>query len=243
VCAGAIGTAALLRRSGVGQGVGRTLRLHPTVKLAARFDEPLQAAADVPVHQVKPRGGDISFGGSASRPGMVALALADDWEANRSIAGEWDRMGVYYAAIRPQGRGHVIPVPGLREPVVTFALTRRDMAHLADGMVDLARLLLAAGARSVHPGVAGGGAVTSPAQADRLRALVTRGGTSVMTVHLFSTVPMGEAPGCPADSYGTMRGVRNLHVNDASLLPDAPGINPQGTVMAIAARNVAAFLA
>jgi choline dehydrogenase-like flavoprotein len=32
-------------------------------------------------------------------------------------------------------------------------------------------------------------------------------------------------------------------VNDASLLPDAPGVNPQGTVMAIASRNVAAFLA
>ena len=27
------------------------------------------------------------------------------------------------------------------------------------------------------------------------------------------------------------------------LLPDAPGVNPQGTVMAVATRNVAAFLA
>nr|MBA2445152.1 hypothetical protein [Nocardioidaceae bacterium] len=34
----------------------------------------------------------------------------------------------------------------------------------------------------------------------------------------------------------------NLRVNDASLLPWAPGINPQGTLMAIAHRNVDAFL-
>ncbi len=86
LCAGAIGTPALLQRSGLGGGVGRTLQMHPTVKLAARFDEPLEAQADVPVHQVKPGDGTVSFGGSASRPGFLALALADDWEANRRAA-------------------------------------------------------------------------------------------------------------------------------------------------------------
>jgi choline dehydrogenase-like flavoprotein len=37
--------------------------------------------------------------------------------------------------------------------------------------------------------------------------------------------------------------VRNLRVNDASLIPDAPGVNPQAAVMAIAARNADHFLA
>jgi choline dehydrogenase-like flavoprotein len=46
-----------------------------------------------------------------------------------------------------------------------------------------------------------------------------------------------------ADSFGRVRGVRNLRVNDGSLLPDAPGVNPQGTIMAIAARNSDHFLA
>jgi choline dehydrogenase-like flavoprotein len=110
-------------------------------------------------------------------------------------------------------------------------------------MEHLARLLLAAGAESVHPSLAGGGAVTRPEETARLPKLVTRAGASVMTVHLCSSIPMGEADCCPVDSYGKVRGVRNLRVNDASLLPDAPGINPQGTVMAIAQRNVAAHLA
>lgn len=243
LCAGAIGTPALLQRSGIRRNVGTTLQMHPTVKLAARFDEPLEAAGDVPVHQVKPFGTELSFGGSASRPGYVALALADDWPANRAVADAWSEMAVYYAAIRPRGRGRVLALPGLAAPVVTFALTKVDMALLASGLAHLARLVLAAGARSVHPSVAGGGVLTRATDTGRLAGLVTRGATSVMTIHLFSSVPMGEvAARCPVDSYGNVRGRRNLRVNDASLLPDAPGVNPQGTVMAIASRNVAAFL-
>jgi choline dehydrogenase-like flavoprotein len=67
---------------------------------------------------------------------------------------------------------------------------------------------------------------------------------SVMTVHLCSTVPMGEvADRCGADSFGRVHGQRNIHVNDASLLPTAPGVNPQASVMAFAIRNARRFVA
>jgi nucleoside-diphosphate-sugar epimerase len=55
---------------------------------------------------------------------------------------------------------------------------------------------------------------------------------------------MGENPDvCATDSFGRVRGFHNLYVNDASLLPDSPGVNPQGTTMAIALRNADAFVA
>ena len=67
---------------------------------------------------------------------------------------------------------------------------------------------------------------------------------SVMTVHLCSTVPMGEDTAkCGANSFGRVHGTRNVWVNDASLLPTAPGVNPQGTVMALAIRNARRFAA
>jgi choline dehydrogenase-like flavoprotein len=72
----------------------------------------------------------------------------------------------------------------------------------------------------------------------------TRTRTNVMSVHLTSTVRIGENRNrAGSDSFGRVWGVRNLRVNDASLLPDAPGVNPQGTIMAIAARNSDHFLA
>ena len=54
---------------------------------------------------------------------------------------------------------------------------------------------------------------------------------------------MGEAERhCPVDSFGRLRGFDNVRVSDASIIPDAPGVNPQGTVMALALRNVRHFL-
>jgi len=62
-------------------------------------------------------------------------------------------------------------------------------------------------------------------------------------VHMTSTVRMGEERArTGADSFGRVWGFRNLRVNDASLLPDAPGVNPQSATMTIAARNAAHFL-
>jgi len=55
---------------------------------------------------------------------------------------------------------------------------------------------------------------------------------------LCSTVPMGgDRALTAADSFGKVHGTHNVWVNDASLLPDAPGVNPQASVMAIALRN------
>ncbi len=245
VCGGAIATPALLQRSGVGRGAGQTLSLHPTVKLVARLGAPLDAARDVPVHQVKEFAPDLSFGGSVSRRGYLALALSDNWADNRALLDEHPQeLAVYYAAIRPRrASGRVRALPGFRDPLVTFHVGRADLRLLASGVRRLAHLLLAAGARSLHPSLPGVKAILTADDVAALPAALPRS-AKLMTVHLCSSVPMGERRDrCPADSYGRIRGVAGLRVNDASLLPSAPGINPQGTIMAIAARNCAQFLA
>jgi choline dehydrogenase-like flavoprotein len=194
------------------------------------------------VHQVKEFGPDLSFGGSASRPGYVALALADDWVRNRALLDDPERLAVYYAAIRPRGDGSVRMIPGLRDPLVMFRLASADLRLLASGLRRLSHLMLAAGVRSVHPSIPGGGDLRDAGAVSALPTVLGRT-TKLMTVHLCSSVPMGEhRPRAVADSYGRIHGVAGLRVNDASLLPSAPGINPQGTVMALAARNCAEFL-
>ncbi len=244
VCGGAIQSPTLLQRSGFRHNVGPGLKFHPTVKVAARFNEAYDHD-EVPVHRVTEFDPYLTIGGSASRRGHVALAVADAApnDLDRVLA-DWQNVVVYYAAIRSNGSGRVIALPGLRAPLVTYSLTDADLSRLARGLVHLGEVLLAAGAVELFPSIAGGPLVRDRAGLSQWWDALTRARSNLMTVHLTSTIRMGEArEATGADSFGRVWGCDNLRVNDASLLPDAPGVNPQAAVMTIAARNADAFLA
>jgi choline dehydrogenase-like flavoprotein len=155
----------------------------------------------------------------------------------------WRQCAVYYAMIRAEGRGRVRALPGFRDPLVRYELTEADRRALAEGLRRLARMLLAAGATALFPGLRGGPVWRCEADAASLPDALAHGQARLMTIHLFGSCPMGEAPErCATDSFGRVRGFKNLRVNDASLLPGAPGVNPQGTIMALARRNALEFL-
>jgi len=243
VCAGAIQTPALLHRSGIRGGIGSGLKVHPMIKIAARFPHPVDHGG-VPMQVITEFGPNLSIGGSASRRGQVAMALADSSADYREAMDNWENVSVYYAAIRSEGRGRVVALPGLRAPIVTYRLTEGDMSRLARGLVHLGEVLLASGATELYPSVADGPVVRGHDELAAWWDAVTRNRTNLMTVHLTSSVRMGEDRSrTGADSFGRVWGFDNLRVSDASLVPDAPGVNPQGTIMAIAARNSDHFLA
>ncbi len=244
VCGGAIQTPTLLQRSGFRRNIGPGLKFHPTVKVAARFARPYDHD-EVPVHRVTEFDPFLTIGGSASRRGHVALAVADAAPSDLDrVLEEWQNVVVYYAAIRSSGSGRVRAIPGLRAPLVTYGLTDSDLSRLARGLVHLGEVLLAAGAIELFPSIAGGPIVRQREDLGQWWQALTRSRSNLMTVHLTSTVRMGDASDLTgADSYGRVWDTDNLRVNDASLLPDAPGVNPQAAVMMIAARNADAFLA
>jgi choline dehydrogenase-like flavoprotein len=242
VAGGALQTPALLRRSGIRHRIGDTLHFHPTVKVVAEFaDEVNDAHAGVPVHQVKEFAPRLSLGGSVSTPPHLALAMTDHPEHLAAVGAEWRRHAVYYAA-GIGGAGSVRAVPRFDDPLVRYALGGDDLTELATGLRRLCECLLAAGAVRLYPSVRGVAPLAGVADLERLPQSVPRDRTSVMTVHAFSTAPMGESPRCAVDSFGRVHGVPNLHVADASLLCGPPGVNPQGSVMAVARRNALAFV-
>jgi choline dehydrogenase-like flavoprotein len=153
-------------------------------------------------------------------------------------------MSVYYAAITSEGLGRVTSVPGLRDPIVTYRLTHRDRETLRSGLGRLTLLMLEAGADTVFPSFRGAPEVHNRGDLGQMQLAFRASKATVMTVHLCSTVPTGEHPDlCGADSFGRVHGHRNIYVNDASLLPTAPGVNPQASVMAFAIRNARRFVA
>ena len=242
VCGGAIQTPALLQRSGMRRRIGRGLKLHPTIKIAARFPNAVDHG-DVPMHRITEFSPHLTIGGSVSRRGHVAMALAESGEPYAEALEDWESIAVYYAAIRSEGSGLVLAVPGLDAPIVTYRLTPADLSRLARGLLHLGELLLAAGATELYPSVVGAGVARGPADLGRWWDATTPATANLMTVHLTSSVRMGEDRSrTGTDSFGRVHGFENLHVTDASLLPDAPGVNPQAGIMAIADRNAAHLL-
>ena len=243
IACGAIQTPALLQRSGLGPLAGRTLHMHPTVKVIARFPEAINAMGmGVPVHQVKEFAPRFSFGCSISAPPHLALAMLDHPEHAADALENWRHFAIYYAMIGG-GRGTVRTLPVYRDPLVRYRLADGDLTDLAEGLRQLCRCLFAAGAEVLFPSVAGSQPLRQERDLAGLPASLPGGRTNLMTIHLFSSCPLGENRKlCVADSFGRVHGAPNLWIADGSLLPGPPGVNPQGSILALARRNACHFL-
>jgi choline dehydrogenase-like flavoprotein len=244
ICGGAVQTPALLRRSGITRNIGNSLRLHPTVKVVARFAEEVNSATmGVPVHQVKEFAPRFSFGCSISTPPYLALALLDHPGQAREVSHAWPQMATYYAMITGEGYGSVRALPRFRDPLVRYKLTGADLRDLGEALRKLCEALFAGGATQLYPAVTGSHALKHRDELGSLPNALPPGMGNLMTIHLFSSCPMGENKNkCATDSFGRVHGFKNLFVNDASLLCTAPGVNPQGSIMALARRNTLHFL-
>lgn len=245
VCAGPTETPLLLRRSGVKRNVGDSLRIHPMLKIAARFPHEINAQDSVlPLLQVKEFWPEISLGGAFFTPGHLALAISENWPRTRGHMKDYRKMALYYVAVRGTACGRVRPSLLDGETTeIRYNLSHEDRLNLSKGVARLATLLLAAGADEVYPGVYGVPSIRSEVEAVRwLDQELPRSAVALTTVHAFSTCPIGErGDRCGADSFGKVHGYENLYVNDASMLPDSPGVNPQGSIMGFARRNAIHF--
>ena len=75
------------------------------------------------MHRVTEFAPNLTIGGSASRRGHVALALADTGAPYDDALADWEHVVVYYAAIRSEGSGRV------RRPARPAVAARHLLAH------------------------------------------------------------------------------------------------------------------
>jgi choline dehydrogenase-like flavoprotein len=244
VCGGALQTPLLLRRSGITRNIGDSLAIHPTIKAVALFNEEVNhEELGVGVHQVKEFSPRMSFGCSISSLPYLGLALADYAGHEGEVKSRWRHMAIYYGMITGPHTGTVRPVFNSADPLIRYRLSAEDLRDLATALRRLTKMLLAAGATVVYPSIAGARPITAEDQLSTIPGTLRPDRSNLMTIHLFSSCPMGEDRSrCATNSMGQVHGMENLFVNDASLIPTAPGVNPQGTVMALARRNTLHFL-
>ena len=235
--AGATETPALLRRSGLGghPRLGRGLSIHPGVGVAGRFAEPVLAWHGVlqsaGVEELHEREG-VLIEATSTPPGMGSMTLpgVGGELLGRLEAAEHQATLGAMIADAPAGR-----VVGARRPLPVYRLARRDRGRLRVALDAMARVLLAAGADEVELGGGLGGVRSEAELAPALERL------DVRRLHLAAFHPTGTAAAGadparhPVEPDGALRGARSVWVADASILPSCPTVNPQLSIMALAA--------
>jgi len=245
LCAGTTQTPSILLRSGVSKNIGCSFQLHPTVRVLATFPELVNAPGhELPLAAITEFMPGLRFGGSVFTLSTFGLAVAEDWSVRERYLPEYGHCAMYYAMIRPDGVGRVRSVPGLAEPILSYRLTERDWRRLRDALSLLARAMLAAGATRVIPSMRGHPGWTDANRVEPdLRYGLLRDRVALMTIHLFGSCPMGgDSDLFPVDPWGHLAGFDNIIVADGSVLPSAPGVNPQATIMALAYHATDSYL-
>jgi choline dehydrogenase-like flavoprotein len=225
LAAGAIHSSLLLRQSGLDKSgeAGRHFIIHPIVKAVGLFDERVEGWKGVVqgyyVDQFANDGILILTG--MVPPELLAFSLgpADHYQTMSRFAGAL----VIGAIVSDTSHGRVL---GGR--LTLYRQNRSDQERTMRAIRHMAELLFASGARRVLVPLVHPHALDSPSQIAALDGPVSE----LLTIHPMGTCRMGAV----TDARGRVHGVPNLHVVDASLMPSSIGVNPQLTIMALAAR-------
>jgi choline dehydrogenase-like flavoprotein len=245
--AGAVGTPALLQRSGMGGGgVGRFLRLHPTTAVVGRYGHETYPAGGIPLSAVCDqflRGAD-GYGFWIEcppyYPALAAVAYPGFGAEHREAMESFRRSATFIVLVRDgadrlasNGEVRVDRTGRIR---IRYRLGPAEHARMARGIAAAARLHLAAGAEEARTLHTHGRPLRSVADLASIAALPAGPNQlGVLSAHVNGTCRMGRDPrtaGCTP--HGERFGAPGVYVVDGSLLPTAPGVNPQETIMALA---------
>jgi len=240
IAAGARHTIGILKRSRVrNRWIGKNLTTHPNAKVVGIFDERLDAwrgAHQVhQIHQFLEEG--ILIGYAMIPPGLLATTLPGGGAEVAELMTLYNHMFPAACLIEDANRGSVRLGPD-GEPQMFYSLNRKDCETAREGVAKTTELLFAAGARRVLLPFAD---LPEARSIDDVRKIRERPaqphGIELMTVHIMGSARMGaDARSGATDAFGRVFGVDGLYVADASLFPGPVGVNPQGTIMALAAR-------
>jgi choline dehydrogenase-like flavoprotein len=230
VAAGATETPPLLRRSGLGRhpGLGRGMAVHPATTVAGRFAHPVHASRgvlqSVGIERFHDEG--ILIEATAGPAGLITFPLPAGELANR------DRLAYLGAMIADAPSGRVL---GRGRALLTYQLTPADAGRLRKAMIEMGRVLFAAGAEEVLTGLAKHPRARTVDELTDIVATTPTGALRVAAFHPTGTARMGaDGQRAPVDVTGRLRGVQGVYIADASCLPTCPEVNPQLSIMAMA---------
>ncbi len=254
VSGGTLRTPGILARSGVRHpALGKRLFLHPVSACVSEFDRhidpwsgPMQSAySDAFNYRTGNYGSKIEA--APVHPGLAALSLP--WTGRDEHAA---------ALMGARNNATLIAVTRDRDPgsidlddeaQIRYTVSPHDGEHLLAGLVGMFDLAFAAGATRIStlhtkPIVierTDWNATARAAFAEQIARIgIASNRQTFFSAHQMGTASMGVDPMTSVvDPSGRVWGYENLLVADASIFPQASGVNPMLTIMAMVRRVVA----
>jgi choline dehydrogenase-like flavoprotein len=238
---GAVPTPAFLLKQGIcntSGEVGRNLTLHPSTGISAIFDDEIRGYRHIPQgygcdHFL--RDGELI---TAAQADLNYTPILVPFTGRRlmEIVDAHDHFASFAVLIADESRGRVYrDVAGL--PAIQYNVSRTDSRRIQRGLVHLAEMAVAAGAKKIFPALLGYGSF-EPGELDRFRRHTMSPSEMLLTsYHPLGTCKMGNDPrssvvGLDHETHD----VRGLFIVDGSTVQGPLGVNPQLTIMAVATR-------
>jgi choline dehydrogenase-like flavoprotein len=250
LAAGAMGTPAILLRSGVDDpAVGKRTFLHPVVVSIGVYDDPVLACYGAPQsmasHQFVHRGGKSGFVMEAAplHPVLMATAApgfgADHRSAMEQFANCAPHVALMVDGFFPDETGGTVTLRPLGAPVLDYAVPPRIQEAMREAQVRLAEAQFASGAKAVFTTHEPAVRLHTPRDISKLwQASFAPLHLTMLSAHVMGGCPMGEDPVRAFVRCGDLRAHRfdNLHVVDGSVFPTSLGVNPQLSIYGLAHR-------
>lgn len=202
LAAGVIGTPEILWRSKLAKVREFRFGFHAMIREVAEYDRIVNDTVDIDPHQTWSHDNKYKIGAAVSTPELLAATLA---QKNIPYPRHPKSCAAFYISFASSGRSGMLGFRNRLYPYFTASKTMTQQANEAG-------ILLREGISQT-----GGNCLGSPKN-------------SYSTVHVFGSLPIGESN--VVDFSGIVRGTRgSVFVRDASILPSAPLVNPQGPLM------------
>lgn len=243
VCAGAVNTPSLLRKSGLrDSAIGSNLTFHPSCLVLGIFDEPVDPwnGATQGIHTTQHLERGIKLEALWSTTSTFAMRLPKQPRQFKRYLSKFDHVAVWDGWISGEASsGTVRNLPGGLVDL-SYSIGNSDVRRLVEANALLCDMYAAVGAKEVVLGIQGLPTIMEPEEAavELRKGDWEAGQMTTGSNHVMGTMPMGVDPakGAATDHLGKVFGTEGLYVCDTSLYPCSPGVNPQLTAMALAHR-------
>lgn len=248
LAAGTLHTPLLMLRSKLGRlsgQVGRHLTLHPSFRVTALFDDPIEnwKGAMQSAYCNHPTDDTLLFNSIMTPPGVLIATLPGMGPAwSQSLPELFPHLAAFGGMVHDDAGGQVSRAFGT-EPLLTYRLSPRNKTSIFRGIRFMAEAFFAAGAKRVYLPLIGAPPLHKPTQLDDIHDGLSARRLESVSFHPLGTCRMGTDPKhAVVDPNGESFELQDLFVADGSIFPTSVGVNTQIPIMTMATRIAFAIL-